>query len=284
MRILIGYNGTEPSRAAIEDLRNAGLPQKADALVLTIAEICFPTVKPGEAGRLAAEGCVMVSDIFPEWNVECSARAGHPVSGIIEEAERFHPDLIVLGEPNREEKDLYTFLGPVSQGLLTAGSSALRISRAGSQAVTRPLRLLVGFDGSTGAELAVNTILNRNWPAKTQVQLLSIDTSGVIGALGQLSPQMKAAAIGTGFASGWAETLAGPSMRKLIDAGLDASIEVRPGQPRQVLVEASAEWSADCIFVAPHTAGNSFERFLLGSVSAAVAAQANCTVEVVRPA
>ena len=37
MRLLIGYNGTDFARAAIEDLKRAGVPQQADALVLTVA-------------------------------------------------------------------------------------------------------------------------------------------------------------------------------------------------------------------------------------------------------
>ena len=84
------------------------------------------------------------------------------------------------------------------------------------------------------------------------------------------------------YASQWAETLAAESLIKLRDVGLEASVEVRTGSPKIEIVEFANEWNADCVFVGPHYAGNSFERFLLGSVSADVAAWASCSVEVVR--
>ena len=37
MRILIGYDGSEGADAAIDDLRNAGLPRDAEALIVSIA-------------------------------------------------------------------------------------------------------------------------------------------------------------------------------------------------------------------------------------------------------
>jgi len=43
-----------------------------------------------------------------------------------------------------------------------------------------------------------------------------------------------------------------------------------------------AEWGADSNFVGANRFGGRVERFLLGSVSAAIAARAHCSVEVVR--
>ena len=39
MKILIGYDGSECADAAIDDLRRAGLPEKATAIVLSVIEI-----------------------------------------------------------------------------------------------------------------------------------------------------------------------------------------------------------------------------------------------------
>ncbi|MBV9240920.1 MAG: universal stress protein [Acidobacteria bacterium] len=283
MRILIGYNRTDFAKAAIDDLPRAGMPEKADALVLTVAELCFPTVMAEEAVDIAKEGASRVRALFPEWNVTTRTSHGAPIREIIAAAEMFKPDLIALGEPNKTaDGEHNVFLGPVSQGVLTDGNSPLRITRKrGNQTAEAP-RLLVGFDGSEGADLAIETIAGRQWPTGTSVRLLSIDDTGVLGTIGRLSPQMRAAAVGAGFASRWAETLAAPALKQLKDAGLDASVDVRSGHPQNALIEAADEWNADCIFVGPHTTGNSFERFLLGSVSASVAAHANCTVEIVR--
>lgn len=282
MRILIGYNRTDFAKAAIEDLRRAGLPVEADVLVLTVAELCFPTVMAEDAESIATEGATRIRHLFPEWSVATQASRGAPIREILAAADMFEPDLIVLGEPNRTNSDNPTFLGPVSQGVLTDGNSHLRITRKRESSRSDSPRLLVGYDGSEGAALAVDVIASRPWPQGTAVRLLSIDDTGVLGTIGRMSPQMRAAAVGTGFASRWAETLASKALDKLNLAGLDASVEVRSGHPQTALVDAADEWNADCIFVGPRCAGNSFERFLLGSVSASVATHAHCTVEVVR--
>jgi len=65
-----------------------------------------------------------------------------------------------------------------------------------------------------------------------------------------------------------------------------AEVKVTPvlsqGDPKHELPRAAEEWGADCIFVGSAGFSNRFERFVLGSVSAAVAARAHCSVEVVR--
>jgi hypothetical protein len=51
--------------------------------------------------------------------------------------------------------------------------------------------------------------------------------------------------------------------------------------PKSVLPDEAASWGADCIFVGARGLSR-FERFRLGSVSAATAACAHCSVEIVR--
>jgi len=63
---------------------------------------------------------------------------------------------------------------------------------------------------------------------------------------------------------------------------IKVSTEIKLGDPRKELPQAAAGWRADCIFVGSAGFSNRFERFVLGSVSAAVATRAHCSVEVVR--
>jgi nucleotide-binding universal stress UspA family protein len=60
------------------------------------------------------------------------------------------------------------------------------------------------------------------------------------------------------------------------------SSAVETGDPKYVLVRHAEELGADCIFTGATGTSSRFERFILGSVSAAVAARAHCSVEVVR--
>jgi len=64
--------------------------------------------------------------------------------------------------------------------------------------------------------------------------------------------------------------------------GLTVSSVITEGDPKHVLLDEAEHWGADCIFVGARGLSR-VERFLLGSVSAAVAARAHCAVEVVRP-
>lgn len=62
---------------------------------------------------------------------------------------------------------------------------------------------------------------------------------------------------------------------------LTVPTSILAGDPKVVLLEAAAEWSADCIFLGSRGL-NRWERLLLGSVSHAVATRARCPVEVIR--
>ncbi|MBK8915143.1 MAG: universal stress protein [Phycisphaerales bacterium] len=64
---------------------------------------------------------------------------------------------------------------------------------------------------------------------------------------------------------------------------MEASVVVRSGDAKHVVVAEAGSWEADTIFVGARglTRG---ERWLLGSVSAAVATRAPCSVEVIHSA
>jgi nucleotide-binding universal stress UspA family protein len=64
-------------------------------------------------------------------------------------------------------------------------------------------------------------------------------------------------------------------------AKLSVSPIVKPGDPKRILIQEAEGWEADCIFVGASGLSR-LDRFLLGSVSAAVAGRAHCSVEVVR--
>jgi nucleotide-binding universal stress UspA family protein len=73
-----------------------------------------------------------------------------------------------------------------------------------------------------------------------------------------------------------------PSAVKIRAKGLNASVTIRRGNPKDGLVEEAESWGADCVFVGAKGV-RGIDRLLLGSVSSAVAARAHCSVEVVRP-
>jgi nucleotide-binding universal stress UspA family protein len=71
-------------------------------------------------------------------------------------------------------------------------------------------------------------------------------------------------------------------LRASLTDGVTVSAAVDSGDPKEVLVKLAEQFGADCIFTGATGFSNRIERFILGSVSAAVAARAHCAVEVVR--
>ena len=68
---------------------------------------------------------------------------------------------------------------------------------------------------------------------------------------------------------------------ELEQAGLIVTTAIQEGQAADVIMREAEAWGADCIYVGARGL-NRLERFLIGSVSASVAARAGCSVEVVR--
>jgi nucleotide-binding universal stress UspA family protein len=72
-----------------------------------------------------------------------------------------------------------------------------------------------------------------------------------------------------------------PMAALLRTRGLTVSSVIKEGDPKHILLDEAEQWEADSLFVGARGL-SLMERFLLGSVSAAVAARAHCSVEVVR--
>jgi nucleotide-binding universal stress UspA family protein len=282
MRILIGYNGSEASIAALADLEFAGLPDETEAVVLTVTEADNTPKNIDEARRISSAAAAKIRNWFPKWSVFEETASGSPAREILAHSKIFKPDLIVVGEPRHDLGEHNMFIGHTSQVLLTESECTVRIARNIAPINSRPGRKIVGFDGSVGSLRAVESIALRKWPPGTEVRLLAVADSSVLDSIGRFTPQMKGAAVETKFASQWAETLAATSSDNLKRAGISSSVEVRLGHPKDVIIKEAESWNADTIFVGPNCSGRPFERCMIGSTSAAVAARANCSVEVVR--
>jgi nucleotide-binding universal stress UspA family protein len=284
MRILIGYNGSRAAMAALQDLRRAGFPVGTEAVVLTVAEARLLPKTGAEAAFIANAGKAAVCRNFPTWTVKAESVCGSPPDEILKRAESFDPDVIIVGEPCQTLGRGKILVGHTSQTILTEAECSVRIARGRDHVNSRPQNILVGFDGSAGAIHAIDSIAVRKWPTGTKVRLVAVADSSVLGSIGRFTPQMCDATVEAKFALQWVEALAAASLKKLQTAGISSSVEVQFGRPKDVVITEAERWKADTIFVGPHCAPNSLERFLIGSVSEAVSAQAYCSVEVVRKA
>lgn len=306
MKILLAYDGSACSDSAIDDLVRAGLPADTDCLVYSVAEVWLPPPdavaehsdpylekivrntrqkgeqKIGEARRLSEQAAARVSAVFPDWKVSADATYGSPAWEIIAKADEIAADLIVIGSHGKGTIERLV-LGSVSQKVLTSAECSVRIARGKVETDPAPIRLLVGFDGSKGADVAVGNIAARVWPAGTEAILFAATEPLKPSLIGALVPPIGETVDEINEAEQqWLRQRAESAIEKLRNAGISAEFEIGIGNPKSLLVEKAEVWGADCIFVGANAYGSRLERFLLGSTSAAVAERAHCSVEAAR--
>lgn len=293
MKILIAYDGSEWADLALADLKRAGLSRKAEVHVLSVNAEWVPTpasygmvetgfvefVRKGEtdALALARQARAVLKPTFPDWEIHAEAATGSPANLIVDKADEFKADLIVVGSHGRSAIGRL-FLGSVSQKVLHAAHCPVRIARGPAKKPETPIRIIVGVDGSKGAEAAVKAVAERHWPSGSEAKV--INSFPVIPAIGT---EFAAATLEQWIAEEKAkvneavETAAG----KLKGAGLAVSTVMKEDDARQSLLSEAEAWEADCIFVGAKGLG-AIERFMLGSVSSFIATHAQCSVEVIR--
>jgi nucleotide-binding universal stress UspA family protein len=293
MKILIAYDGSESAESAIDDLKRAGLPRRAEAVVLTIAEELIPA--PRSIGgvettfakdfleeeknslALARRARSRIHQLFPGWEILAEAGLGSPGSEIIAKADEWRPDLIVVGSRGRTALGRM-FFGSVSQKAINEARCSVRVARGRIVEPDVPARIIVGVDGSEEADAAVEEIASRDWPDGSEVRIVNSAWTIPAGSdpgttvnlaewIARETERVKKAAEG--------------AAEKLGSAGLKVSIVVKEQEPKALLCGEAEELMADCIFVGARGMGR-LERFLIGSVSLGVAARAHCSVEVVR--
>jgi nucleotide-binding universal stress UspA family protein len=302
MKILIGYDGSSFADAAILDLKRAGLPRAADALVLSAADVFLPASRGTripeilkasiersreaagnqleQAAKAAEQASRKIRSMFPEWSVKPQSCADSPAWALLKKTETWKPDLIMVGAHGHSE--LGRFLGSVSQMVLTQASCSVRVGRASSHPRGRKLRILVGIDGSQYSKATVQAILSRSWPAGTKFLLVSVIDPKKLMLIGRGVPVdirwlLEHADDEYGITRRMLESFA-KEFRKRFK---HVTCRVLDGDPKHVLVREAAASKADCIFVGARGLTR-LKRFFMGGVSTAVAARAHCSVEIVR--
>jgi nucleotide-binding universal stress UspA family protein len=78
-----------------------------------------------------------------------------------------------------------------------------------------------------------------------------------------------------------AQGLVEKAARELRDAGFQVDTLVEVGDAKAIIVDAAAQWPADLIVLGSH-GRKGLQRFLMGSVSEAVARHSPCSAQIVR--
>lgn len=274
MKVLIAYDGSSCADAAIDDLRNAGLPREGEALVVTVAHGGWPASPHSNAelgqfgnpwkehmtitGEYAARAATRFQSAFPGWKVSSEPLWGEPVETIKKTIEHWAPDLLVVGSHGRSAVSRL-LLGSVSLHLVHEAHCSVRVVRAGEAEVAGPLRVLVAADGSQQADAAVRIVARRSWPKDARFRVVSM-----VQTLVPPTPMLVHGTEGHPFPSEEAyrvieaadeqaraklHATTENAARILEDAGLDVSLQMLEGDPLQEVAAEASRWSANTVFV-----------------------------------
>jgi len=311
LKILIGYDGSECADVALDDLTQAGLPASGEFHILSVAEVWLPppppssyeiidearnATSPAELQRDFSKHCVAAKEVlalaeragdrlqtlFPNWKVSVDSSCGSAAWELVARADEWNPDLIVVGSHGRTALGRFV-LGSVSQRVLTEARCSVRIARGRVEEPNSPVRIIVGTDGSEASAEALRAVAARPWPARSEIKVVMVDDPLAPEFLAKVIPSLgKTLEEDRQEERAWVEKISTRSLDILRQTGIKVTCAVREGDPKHELCKAAEEWNASCIFVGSAGFSNRLERFVLGSISAAVAARAHCSVEVVR--
>ncbi len=306
MKILIAVDGSKFGFAAIDEAARIPWPPGSKVKIISAIEVPTPVV----IGTLP-----MPDNYYSEWEraledqaeantvnalarfhekagagIDATAKTikGDPKTAIIEEAEHWGADLIIVGTHGYNAFERF-WLGSVSRAIASHAHCSVQIVRQSGDdgQATKGLRILLAVDGSACGDLATAEVAERPWPDGSEVCVLSaihlpMTPTPETWALPD-SYYAHAEKIGREHAQAVVEK----SISVLTASNKDREIPLAVigqevvGHAEDVIISTAKEWKADLIVLGSH-GYKGLQRFLLGSVSQAVASHASCSVQIVR--
>jgi nucleotide-binding universal stress UspA family protein len=291
MKILVAMDFSPASSAVVGSLAARPWPAGTRMEVLSAADIerlpYAPSVVTeirerteelvnGGAERLRAAGIAADSVVI----------IGDPRVVITRRASETNADWIIVG-PHSTTGVMGFLLGSVAKEVLRSAPCSVEVVRAPMPVPGRKgMRILLATDGSDCSLEAARSVAKRRWPEGTEIKVLSAV---------ELNPSFVQAAFEPPFADpegmeeireasvGRAQNAIGEARKILEDAGLrtSESLSVLLQDTKKIILDEAKEWEADLIVLGSH-GRHGIQRFLIGSVSEAVAVHAHCSVDVIR--
>jgi nucleotide-binding universal stress UspA family protein len=143
------------------------------------------------------------------------------------------------------------------------------------------MRIVLGFDDSPHALAALNWIKAQQWPANTQVTVVSAVRTPVTAYAEVYAPAVPYPTELVEEVTRHHEELCMRAEDELRRAGFQTTAKVVPGDPREALVDTVKAVNADLLVVGSH-GRTGIPKFLLGSVASHVVAHAPCNVLVIK--
>lgn len=284
MKILLAVDSSEASDTAVREVAARPWPDSSTVHVFSVA----PPAKILDIANLAEELQRTADEIVHRaleqlrgapLRIIGSTSSGDPKDVILDHAQEIGAELIVIGAHGTTGLAGMLASG-VSKAILRFAPCSVELVRA--QRSPDPLRILLATDGSEFSEAAARSVAARPWPAGSEIRILSV-VEVTVPVLRSSFFDSKAMEELRAGAMKRAEEAVMAAEQILLDAGLQASgTEAVPSAtPKELILSEAGEWGADLIVLGSHHR-RGLSRFLLGSVSEAVALHAPCSVEIIR--
>lgn len=303
MKILLAVDGSPCSLAAVDEAARRPWPAGSEIEIVSAMEMPTPVV----VGTLP-----MPNSYYGEWekaledqaaantaraltrfqekggagiNVTTKVLRGEPKVAILEEAEHWGADLLIVGTHGYNAFERF-WLGSVSRAIAShAHCSVLIVRKPEAATGDEGFKILLAADGSECGNLAVEQVADSPWPAGSEVCVLSaihlpMSPTPETWALPD-SYYAQVEKEGREHAQEVIENVVARLKASEREIPLTISSKAIVGHAEETIINAAKDWNADLIVLGSH-GYSGFKRFLLGSVSQAVASHAPCSVEIVR--
>ncbi len=276
MKVLLATDGSAPAGEAQKLIARLAHRDRVDVAVLSVNSFEISAHASGVAGldHYSPEaGDKRVAEIV-QAAVDGLKQEGFTPTGIVAEGE---PGIQILHAIERDWYELAvcasgstSWLGSLLLGststyvLHSAPSSVMIVHRAPPE--DRPVRVLLGVDGSRGSEFAVTTIAGFADPSRCRMTILSVLKPPVLDVprLDALS-EARADELGEVRHTSQAERYAEHAANLLREAGFEVETHVAFGRPVEELLGVADSQGVDLICVGAR-GRNRFKRTPLGSV------------------
>jgi nucleotide-binding universal stress UspA family protein len=146
------------------------------------------------------------------------------------------------------------------------------------------MKILLAVDSSDCSKAAVQAVAERPWPAGSQIKILSVVEPVYVPTTDAwVLPENYYVEIDLA-ARDQAQIAIAYAVERITAsdvAKLTIFTEIKEGLAKDIIIEEADRWGAELVLLGSH-GYRGLKKFLLGSVSHAVAAHAHCSVEIVR--
>ncbi|MFY9570974.1 MAG: universal stress protein [Blastocatellia bacterium] len=299
MKVLVAIDSSSLSEAVVSEVEERPWPPGAEVCVLTVIDLLAmastigylePFIKSeNDAANKLVES---VAERLARRGLHTIALAvqGYPGTTIVEQAENWSADFIFVGS-HGHTGFIRFLLGSIAKAVVQNASCSVEIVRHPGheksdsehekpRQIDDGIRIILATDGSNFSAAAARSIAERPWPAGSTVKVIGVIERPLAAAASWYAAGVVAERLREQIVIRCEEAVA--AAEKIIaGAGIKTATEVLDGSPKKRIVDEAKAWDAHLIVVGSH-GRRGLTRYLLGSVSEAVAMRAHCSVEVIR--